>query len=79
MLTLIVPVLINFLVEPHLLGVPMTAHRKLLHDVSLQKLMKLDCSSEFRALMGQCTEMRVKLETVIKNSKSLTNRQWKRR
>ncbi|ODM89077.1 HEAT repeat-containing protein 5B [Orchesella cincta] len=81
MLTLIVPVLINFLVEPHLVGMPMTGHRKLLHDESLQKLMKigLQYREEFRALMGQCTEMRVKLETVIKNSKSLTNHQWKRR
>ncbi|ODM96075.1 HEAT repeat-containing protein 5B [Orchesella cincta] len=82
MLTLIVPVLINFLVEPQLLGMPMTAHRKLLHDVSLRKLMKIGLQyretsanliiDEFRALMGQCTEMRVKLETVIKNSKSLS-------
>ncbi|ODM87689.1 HEAT repeat-containing protein 5B [Orchesella cincta] len=55
-------------------GMPMTAHRKVLHDVSLQKLMKigLQYREEFRALMGQCTEMRVKLETVIKNSKSLS-------
>ncbi|ODM87690.1 HEAT repeat-containing protein 5A [Orchesella cincta] len=80
MLTLIVPVLINFLVEPHLLGMPMTAHRKLLHDVSLQKLMKIGLQyrehyNDFlgvRALMGQCTEMRVKLETVIKKLKSLS-------
>ncbi|CAL8143424.1 unnamed protein product [Orchesella dallaii] len=74
MLTLIVPVLINFLVEPHLLGHPMTAHRKLLHDVSLQKLMKigLQYREEFRALMSQCADMRIKLETVIKNSKSLS-------
>lgn len=41
MLTLIVPVLINFLVEP---GIPLGGvgpYRKLLHDVSLQKLMKI--------------------------------------
>lgn len=46
MLTLIVPVLINFLLDPNtpggmLGGVVVGPHRKLLHDLSLQKLMKI--------------------------------------
>lgn len=40
MLALIVPVLVNFLLEPlELVGA--SSHRKLLHDVSLQKLMRI--------------------------------------
>jgi len=76
MLTLIVPVLINFLVDPNISSVTLNPHRKLLHDVCLQKLMKigLQYRDEFRILMSQSTEMKGKLENAIKNSRSAANK-----
>jgi len=71
MLTLIVPVLINFLVDPNTMNI--SSHKRVLHELSLQKLMKIgpQYPQEFRALMAQSNEMRIKLETAIKNSRAM--------
>lgn len=40
MLTLIVPVLINFLADPNI-QLPQSSYKKVLHEICLQKLMKI--------------------------------------
>ncbi|OXA59612.1 HEAT repeat-containing protein 5B isoform X2 [Folsomia candida] len=71
MLTLIVPVLINFLADPNI-QLPQSSYKKVLHEICLQKLMKigLQYRDEFRALMSQSLEMKGKLENAIKNSRA---------
>jgi hypothetical protein len=41
MLTLIVPVLVNFLVDGNIPPATISPNRKLLHEISLQKLLKI--------------------------------------
>lgn len=78
MLTLLVPILINYLLEPHLLKTS-TTFRIQLHDQSLQWLMKIGPKypQEFKSLMGQLPELRATLEAAIRNNQMATNQKQK--
>ncbi|XP_055847565.1 HEAT repeat-containing protein 5B isoform X1 [Episyrphus balteatus] len=78
MLTLLVPVLINYLAEPSKLRTLPKSQRQL-HEQSLQWLMKIGPKypQEFKSLMSQSLELRQKLEVAVINnqqSASITNR-----
>ncbi|XP_067647146.1 HEAT repeat-containing protein 5B isoform X5 [Eurosta solidaginis] len=74
MLTLLVPVLINYLAEPTKLRTLPKCQRQL-HEQSLQWLMKIGPKypQEFKTLMGQTLELRQKLETAIRNQQQSIN------
>lgn len=78
MLTLLVPILINYLLEPHLLKTS-TKHRIQLHDQSLQWLMKIGPKypQEFKSLMSQLPDLRVTLEAAIRNNQLASNQKQK--
>lgn len=78
LLTLLVPILINYLIEPHQMKMS-TKYARQLHEQSLQWLMRIGPKypQEFKALMGQTTELRVKLETAIRHSQQSTNEKLK--
>lgn len=69
MLTLLVPILINYLLEPEQFR-SKTKQCIQLHDQSLQWLMKIGPKypQEFKAFMAQSPELRSKLETAIKRN-----------
>lgn len=56
-----------------------TKYARQLHDHSLQWLMRIGPKypQEFKALMGQTTELRVKLETAIRHSQQSTDEKLK--
>ncbi|XP_037954233.1 HEAT repeat-containing protein 5B isoform X3 [Teleopsis dalmanni] len=74
MLTLLVPVLINFLAEPSKLRT-LPKYQRQLHEQSLQWLMKIGPKypQEFKTLMGQTQELRQKLEVAIRNQQHTIN------
>lgn len=78
MLTLLVPILINYLLEPHLLK-SSSKYRIQLHEQSLQWLMKIGPKypQEFKSLMGQSPELRATLETAIRNNQIANNQKQK--
>nr|XP_055377450.1 HEAT repeat-containing protein 5B isoform X2 [Condylostylus longicornis] len=73
MLTLLVPVLINFLSDPTKLKTLSKPIRQL-HDQSLGWLMKIGPKypQQFKSLIGQTPELRIKLETAIRHNQQFT-------
>ncbi|XP_044766090.1 HEAT repeat-containing protein 5B isoform X1 [Coccinella septempunctata] len=69
MLTLLVPVLISYLLEGQAVKCANKYALKL-HETSLQWLMRIgpQYSQEFKTLMTECSDLRVKLETAIRNN-----------
>ncbi|XP_062554350.1 HEAT repeat-containing protein 5B isoform X3 [Armigeres subalbatus] len=69
MLTLLVPILINYLLEPDQLRARSKQCLQL-HEQSLQWLMKIGPKypQEFKAFMGQAPDLRIKLEAAIKRN-----------
>ncbi|XP_073829130.1 HEAT repeat-containing protein 5B isoform X2 [Musca autumnalis] len=67
MLTLLVPVLINYLAEPSKLR-NLPKYQRQLHEQSLQWLMKIGPKypQEFKSLMSQSPELRQKLEAAVR-------------
>lgn len=67
MLTLLVPVLINYLAEPSKLR-NLPKYQRQLHEQALQWLMKIGPKypQEFKSLMGQSPELRQKLEAAVR-------------
>ncbi len=78
MLTLLVPILINYLLEPHSLKIS-TKYRVQLHDQSLKWLMKIGPKypQEFKSLMSQLPELRATLEAAIRNNQLVSNQKQK--
>lgn len=78
MLTLLVPILINYLLEPHLLS-SASKYRVQLHEQSLQWLMKIGPKypQEFKSLMSQLPELRATLEAAIRNNQLANNQKQK--
>lgn len=76
MLTILVPLLISYLVEPQMLNTS-SKYSQQLHEQSLQWLKKIGPKypQEFKGLMAQSTELRGKLETAIRNSQLNINKQ----
>lgn len=56
-----------------------TKYSRQLHEQSLQWLMRIGPKypQEFKALMGQTTELRIKLESAIRHSQQSTNEKLK--
>ncbi|XP_034252934.1 HEAT repeat-containing protein 5B isoform X2 [Thrips palmi] len=75
MLSLLVPVLINFLLEGPALK-DASKPCQTLHERSLQWLMKIgpQYPQEFKCLIGTSTEMKTKLETAIRSSQQAQQR-----
>ncbi|GFG34432.1 hypothetical protein Cfor_07683, partial [Coptotermes formosanus] len=75
MLTLLVPILVNCLLEGPALKEANNFNR-VLHDQCLQKLMKIgpQYPQEFKALMSQSGEMRSKLESALRSSQQAQQR-----
>ncbi|XP_069685594.1 HEAT repeat-containing protein 5B isoform X2 [Periplaneta americana] len=75
MLTLLVPILVNCLLEGPALKEANNFTRAL-HDQCLQKLMKVgpQYPQEFKALMSQSTELRSKLEAAVRSSQQAQQR-----
>lgn len=73
MLTLLVPILISFLLDSTTIK---TSNKQTaqLHEQSLQWLMKIGPKypAEFKMLMGQTPELRMKLESSIRNQQQNT-------
>uniref|UniRef100_W4VS74 HEAT repeat-containing protein 5A n=1 Tax=Corethrella appendiculata TaxID=1370023 RepID=W4VS74_9DIPT len=69
MLTLLVPILINFLIDPEQFKTK-SKYTQQLHEQSLQWLMRIGPKypQEFKTLMSQTPELRSKLETAIKTN-----------
>ncbi|XP_055550185.1 HEAT repeat-containing protein 5B isoform X2 [Wyeomyia smithii] len=69
MLTLLVPILINYLLEPDQLR-NKTKQCVQLHEQAIQWLMKIGPKypSEFKSFMSQAPELRIKLEVAIKRN-----------
>lgn len=69
LLTLLVPILINYLIESHALKAS-SKYSVQLHDYALQWLMKIGPKypQEFKALIGQSAELGAKLKTAIQHS-----------
>lgn len=78
MLTLLVPILIGYLLEPSTLKTS-SKYAGLLHEHSLQWLMRIGPKypQEFKALMSQSTELRTKLEAAIRYNQQSTNQKLK--
>lgn len=74
MLTLLVPLLINYLAEPTKLRT-LPKFQRQLHENSLQSLMKIGPKypQEFKTLMSQSIELRQKLEIAIRNNQQANN------
>ncbi|XP_039953261.1 HEAT repeat-containing protein 5B isoform X1 [Bactrocera tryoni] len=74
MLTLLVPVLINYLAEPAKLRT-LPKYQRHLHEQALQWLMKIGPKypQEFKTLMGQTLELRQKLEAAIRSQQQSIN------
>ncbi|XP_037035883.1 HEAT repeat-containing protein 5B isoform X5 [Bradysia coprophila] len=74
MLTLLVPILINYLLEAHQLK-SAPKFRTQLHDQSLKWLMKIGPKypQEFKSLMSQLPELRATLETAIRNNQVVSD------
>ncbi|XP_038116555.1 HEAT repeat-containing protein 5B isoform X3 [Culex quinquefasciatus] len=78
MLTLLVPILINYLLEPDQLRArPKQCVQ--LHEQSLQWLMKIGPKypHEFKTFMGQSPELRARLESAIKRNQASSQMQAK--
>nr|CAD7398135.1 unnamed protein product [Timema poppensis] len=69
MLTLLVPILVNCLLEDSAIR-DADKSRRTLHEQCLQKLMKVgpQYPEEFKALMSQSSELRTKLEIAVRSS-----------
>lgn len=76
MLTLLVPILISYLLEPHQLRAA-TKHCVQLHDQALQWLMKIGPKypQEFKSLMAESPELRAQLESAIRNNQHASQTQ----
>lgn len=76
MLTILVPLLISYLIEPQALKTS-SKYSQQLHEQSLQWLKKIGPKypQEFKVLMAQSTELRNKLEIAIRNSQQQTSKQ----
>lgn len=74
LLTLLVPILIGFLLDAHTLKTS-SKYTCQLHEHALQWLMRIGPKYpvEFKALMGQSTELRTKLETAVRQNQQSTN------
>lgn len=72
------PILIGYLLEPHALRTS-PKYSCQLHEHSLQWLMRIGPKypQEFKALMGQSTELRMKLEAAIRYDQQSTNQKLK--
>jgi hypothetical protein len=68
MLTLLVPILISYLLEGQALR-SANKYSLNLHEISLQRLMKIGPKypQEFKKLMSQTSDLRVKLESAIRS------------
>lgn len=80
LLTLLVPILIGFLLEPQVLNsTSCSKYSCQLHEQSLQWLMRIGPKypQEFKALMSQSTELRTKLEAAIRYNQQSTNQKLK--
>lgn len=77
-MTLLVPILIGNLLEPHMLKTN-SKYECQLHEQSLQWLMRIGPKypQEFKALMSQSTELRMKLEAAIRHNQQTTNQKQK--
>lgn len=77
-MTLLVPILIGYLLEPHSLKTS-SKYSCQLHEQSLQWLMRIGPKypQEFKALMSQSTELRTKLEAAIRYNQQSTNEKLK--
>ncbi|XP_021938507.1 HEAT repeat-containing protein 5B isoform X3 [Zootermopsis nevadensis] len=75
MLTLLVPILVNCLLEGPALK-EANNFTRILHEQSLQKLMKIgpQYPQEFKALMSQSGELRSKLEAAVRSSQQAQQR-----
>lgn len=76
MLTLLVPLLISYLIEPHEFKTS-SKYAQQLHEHSLHWLKQIGPKypQEFKGLMAQSSELRSKLETAIRNSQQQTSKQ----
>lgn len=74
MLTLLVPILINYLIEGEAIGTA-TKLNLALHDASLQWLRKIGPKypQEFKTLMSHNSNLRVRLENAIQMNQQLQN------
>lgn len=75
MLTLLVPVLINYLAEPSKLRT-LPKYQRQLHEQALKWLMKIGPKypQEFKTLMSQSAELRQKLEVAVRCQQQAANR-----
>lgn len=76
MLTILVPLLISYLIEPHEWK-SSSKYSQQLHEHSLAWLKKIGPKypQEFKGLMAQSTDLRGKLEAAIRNSQELATKQ----
>lgn len=76
MLTILVPLLISYLIEPQSIK-SSSKYAQQLHEHALQWLKKIGPKypQEFKGLMSQSTELRNKLETAIRNNQQTTSKQ----
>lgn len=78
LLTLLVPILIGYLLEPHVLKMS-SKYESQLHEQSLQWLMRIGPKypQEFKSLMTQSNDLRIKLEAAIRYNQQSTNQKQK--
>lgn len=74
MLTLLIPVLINFLIDAAKLR-QVSKQTRQLHEQSLQWLMRIGPKypQEFKTMMSQSPDLRLRLETAVRNNQQSTN------
>lgn len=80
MLTLLVPILISYLIDPNQkFGKNNSKYIQQLHEQSLQWLMKIGPKypQQFKTLMSQSPELRGKLEIAVRNSQQSTAQKLK--
>lgn len=78
MLTLLVPILISYLLEPHQLKTA-SKYCVQLHEQALQWLMKIGPKypQEFKTLMSESPDLRTQLESAVRNNQQTSNQKYK--
>lgn len=78
MLTLLVPILISYLLEPNQFKTA-SKLRVQLHEQALQWLMKIGPKypQEFKTLMAESPELRNQLESAVRNNQQTSNQKYK--